>query len=138
MTRSQIFKTHMLSILISVWMILDLFLNSVVLPFFMMFWAAYKKDAGAKHSPYETMSARAGRGSVGQKPWPRRVTVPVIDFLFAWQKDCELLPDGRTFTNSSHTMRAFIKTKHGAYLPGAYHEPLPQSIEDCYSKPQPE
>jgi hypothetical protein len=133
MSRAAIFRSRGLALLQCVALVLDCLL-SLAISFVTLLWAVATGQEGAAPSPYETMSARAGRGMLSKKLLAGWLGA-VVDRVFAlWQGPQAQLPGGRTFTHPSHCVRAFIKTREGAYLPREYHGPLPPSIEACYGR----
>ncbi len=130
MSRADILKARLFALAQCFALIADLLGNALVsIPTGL--WAVLSGQEGAPPCFTETMSARAGRAWLNQKLWAR-LTVPLIDWMFSWQAPVAELPYGRTFVHPSHSLRAFIKTREGAYLPPAYHGPLPPSLEACY------
>jgi hypothetical protein len=133
MGRAAIFRYRFLALLQCLALLVDCLL-SVLISFITLIWALLTGQEGAAPSPYETMSARAGRGMLDRK-LIATVCAWCIDRVFAlWQGPIAQLPGSRTFTHPSHCVRAFIKTREGAYLPREYHGPLPPSIEACYRR----
>jgi hypothetical protein len=130
MTRSDILKARLFGLGQCLFLIVDLF-GCFLLSIATGLWAVLTKQEGAAPCFTETMSARAGRALLNRKPWAR-VTVPVIDLIFCWQEPTVDLPGGRSFTHRSHSLRAYVKTREGAYLPREYHSPLPPAVQACY------
>lgn len=133
MNRIDIFKARLYALWLCVWMLLDCAL-AVLLQFAGLFWAVATKQEGEPPTPFETLSARAGRAKLNRKWWGF-VTAPLIDLLFIRQSPRAELPDGRVFEHPSHCLRAWAKTRAGAYLPASYHRPLPRELEACYRQP---
>jgi len=132
MKRLAIFKTRALALLVCVLLLIDCAL-SIVLSVILLPWAVLTGQEGAAPSPYETMSARAGRGMLNKKLLARLFAWP-IDAVFAlWQPPHVDLPDGRRFNHPSHCIRAFISTRGLRYWPSEYTRPLPQSLLDLYT-----
>lgn len=133
MTRLDILRARLLALAVCFLLLLDL-LGDLLLSVLLLVWAVATKQEGSPPSPFETMSARAARAGLNRKLWAR-ITMPVIDRAFGlFQGPVAQLPDGRTFTHPSHCLRAFIKLRHGAYLPREYTGPLSPSIEACYAR----
>jgi hypothetical protein len=130
-TRGEILRERGQALLVALALLVDL-LACLVLSIVLLLWAVATGQEGAPPTPFETLSARAGRARLNGKFWAR-ITVPVVDLLFRWQAHAVALPDGRTFTHPSHCLRAFIKLRTGGYLPREYHGPLPPSIEACFA-----
>lgn len=132
MDRAAIFKDRALALLVCVLLLIDCFL-SIVLSLILLPWAVLTGQEGAAPSPYETMSARAGRGMLNKKLLARLFAWP-IDAVFAlWQPPHVDLPDGRRFNHPSHCIRAMIKTQQNVYLPYDYQRPLPDELLACFS-----
>jgi hypothetical protein len=129
--RKVIFRVYGLALIQCAMLLLDNFCT-FILSCWLFLWALATGQSGEPASPHESMSARAGRGMLNFKRLAR-VLGGVVDRVFAlWQPPYAELPDGRRFEHPSHCIRAFIKTRHLAYLPREYHGPLPPSIEACY------
>jgi len=120
------------ALLVCVLLLIDCF-GSIILSVVLLPWAAITGQEGAAPSPYETMSARAGRGMLNKKVLATVFAWPIDKVFALWQAPYCDLPDGRRFNHPSHCVRAFIKTRHLAYLPSEYAGPLPPSLLDCYS-----
>jgi len=131
MTRLQILTSRLAAIGVCFWLIVDL-LGNLILSAVLMVWAVATGQEGAPPSAFETMSARAGRGMVNGK-LPARAFGWCVDRVFSlFQGPVIELPDGRTFEHPSHCIRAYIKTRHGTYLPHEYHQPLPPEVKAGY------
>lgn len=132
MTRGAILKNRALALLVCFLLLIDCVM-SIILSVILLPWAWLTGQEGAAPSPYETMSARAGRGMLNKKALAILFAWPIDKVFALWQAPYCDLPDGRRFNHPSHCVRAFIKTRHLAYLPSEYAGPLPPSLLDCYS-----
>lgn len=131
MSRMAILKARLLAIHLCMWLLLDL-IGNFILSFVLVFWAVATKQQGAAPSPYETMSARAGRGMLNRKLLALWLGWCIDRVFELFQPPYADMPDSRRFTHPSHCVRAFIKTRDHAGLPSEYSRPLPQSLLDCY------
>lgn len=69
----------------------------------------------------ETLSAHAWRAAKEGRPWGR-VFLPVIDWLFSWQKPDPAFKEHDGTVITSHCHRAFLKERERDYLPPIYRD----------------
>jgi hypothetical protein len=69
----------------------------------------------------ESMSAHCYRDTVASRRWALKI-MPIIDWMFSWQKPNPLVLDTKGQMIVSHCERAFYKTRMGYYLPPEYRQ----------------
>jgi hypothetical protein len=67
----------------------------------------------------ETLSAHTWRLYRDGKPWGR-ILMPVIDWMFSWQKSDPAFTDEAGNVITGHCHRAYLKEKQRDYLPPEY------------------
>lgn len=91
------------------WIAFDCFCNACILPVFTL-------SVGMSG---ESMSAHCYRDAMKGRWWAVRI-MPLIDWMFSWQKPDPRFVDDAGEPITAHCKRAFYKLKSGFYLPPEY------------------